>query len=611
MINNKKIIVAILISSCALFVGCELGVKQDKVNYEKIEKNEKITVQTYKIISKNRSDNIFLSGATQPLDKIMVSPKISGKIVGIYAREGEKVKTGQILIQLEQDRVLLVSYNNAQSSLTNTIASANQDISATELAVSSAEINLENIKINAKENINNSKLAIESARILVDSAEKSLINIKNTNKQTIQNASDNTKTTIQSNLTIIKTALTAVGDIIGESPGDESANNDYKNVLGATKSQSLTDTKDLFFLAKSDYEIVDINYNNLSNNYSLQEIDNLIGEAGNSLDSIRETLVETKTLLDHTITMSGFTSSDLNVLKISIDANLTSIQAAISSLQANQQAIISVKLAGVSSSDAAQSAYEIAQNVLDIKRQSLILTESQSKSRIDAAQKQLELAQANLESVKKRADQQIIAAQGQLDYTQAQLNNTAIFAPISGTVNQIFIDSGEMAAAGKSMISIVNTTGIKIELFLTEFDIGKIVLEQKAKVSFAAYPNDEFVGNVYYVGSVADSVSKKFPIKIQIGNEDRKIKAGMVAQVDIVTGEDEDILIIPKSAVFVKDGVEKVYTVENFIIKIKNIKTEDIDDNEARVIEGLIEGEEIVIRGNYELKEGDKVDVEI
>ncbi|MCK5062238.1 efflux RND transporter periplasmic adaptor subunit [Candidatus Parcubacteria bacterium] len=612
LIINKaiKIIGAILIINLIIFGYIFLaGKNEPAVNFESADENI-IAVQTYKLSPKTISSDISLSGTAQPMDEVIVSPKVSGKVVGIYAREGEEVGTNQILIQLEQDSALLVSYNNAQSSITNTIASANQDISAAELTVAATKINLENIKINAAENTNNSKLTIESAQISMNSAKKSLINIKNTNEQTIQNAYDNIKTTMQSNLTAIKTALTAVGNIIGESPGDPSANNDYKNVLGAKKSQTLTNTKNLFFQAKNDYETSDINYNNLSNNYFLLEIDDLIDEVGNSLNSTRETLVKTKILLDNTITTSDFTSVDLNALKTSIDANLASIQSAISSLQANQQTIINAKLADVSSSDTAQSAYETAQSALDIKQQALILAESQSKSQIDAVQKQLELTQINLEGVKKRADQQIAAAQGQLDYTQAQLNNTTIPAPISGIVNQIFIDSGEMAAAGNPVASIVNTSGIKIELSLTEFDIGKVAFGQETKISCAAYPDEEFVGNVYYISSVADSISKKFPIKIQLDNKDEKIKAGMIASLEIITKKQEYILAIPKSAIFIKDGLEKVYTIgcDNKII-IKTIKTEIVNNNEVKIVEGLSENDIIVIEGNYELKNGDIISV--
>lgn len=615
LITNKKtrkMIIGITLIISLIISGYVLLSNKNKsaVNSEAADENI-ITVQTYKVVTKTISNDISLSGATQPLDEVIVSPKISGKVVGIYAREGEEIKTNQTLIQLEQDSVLLVSYNNAQSSLINTIASANQDISAAELDVLTAETNLSNTKINTKENIRNAELVVAETKIAVESAEKSLDNIKDTNEQIIQNAYDNIRITMQSNLSTINIALIAIGDIIGESPGNVSANSNYQNVLGAINAQSLNNTKNLFLETKNSYEAIENSHDSLTVNSSFSEIDSVVRATNSSLYLMEQTLNQANILLDNTITCSGFTATDLSALKTSINTNLTGINTAISALQTKEQIIINAKLADTASGDIAQSNYDTAKSGLEIAEQALVLAQSQSKAQIDATQKQLESTQASLESVKKRANQQITAAQGQSDSVQAQLGNTTIFAPISGTVNQIFIDSGEMAMAGGPVASIVNTSGIKIELSLTEFDIGQVSVGQDVKIALAAYPNDEFIGQIYYVSLMADATSKKFPIKIQLDNKDGKIKAGMVADVKIVTAKQKNVLVIPMSAVFIEDGIEKVYTVENYIVQIKNIKTENIDDNEVKIVEGLIEGEEIIVRGNYELKEGDKVNIKI
>jgi len=125
----------------------------------------------------------------------------------------------------------------------------------------------------------------------------------------------------------------------------------------------------------------------------------------------------------------------------------------------------------------------------------------------------------------------------------------------------------------------------------------------------AAYPKEKFIGKVYYVGSVADPISKKFPVKIQLENNDGKIKTGMIANVKIITKEQKNVLVIPKSAVFKEENVEKVYIVENSRVKIRNVKTEIIDENRLKVLKGLSAGEEIIVNGNYDLKEGDLVTI--
>ena len=613
LIKNKvsrRTIIGVLLLLGLVVSIYSLLASNNELSAETSERKQIISVETIKIVPQNISNGINLSGTTKPLDAVMVSPKMTGKIVSFNVKEGESVNAGQLIAQLEQDSTLLASYNNAQTALTNTIASTNQDISNSELAVTTAEMNLTNTRINAEENIRNAELAVDSAKVVLESSEKSLDNTQNSNEQSIQNSYDNIRTVMQSNLLTIKTALTAVGDIIGEDPGMSGANDDYEDVLGVRDMQSLSSTKGLFLQVKRSYENIKDNYYDLNSSSLYTEIDLMSNKMSTSLNIIKDTLNQTLIMLDNTVTKSGFTSNDLSALKTFVNGNLTSVNIAISTLQASQQAIVGAKLLDTSSSDGVITAYDSAKKNLERAGQGLMLAKTQAKTQVDAAEKQLESIKANLLSAKKRAALQVSSAQGQINSVGAQLGNTRITAPISGVLNQTLIETGEMAIAGKPIASIVNVKSIKIELAVTEFDIGRISNEQEVKISLSAYPEEEFLGSIYYVGLVADQISKKFPIKVQISNDDKKIKAGMVVQVQILSEEQKNALVIPKTAIFTEEGFEKVYVVdENQRIKILLVKTESINEEMAIIKDGLFENDIVVINGNYELKEGDVVDI--
>ncbi len=609
-ISRRTIIGVLLLLGLAISVYSLLAGGNESMIDAAGKGKQVVSVETIKVAPQNISSSISLSGITKPLNEVMVSPKMTGKIVSFFAKEGESVNAGQVIARLEQDSILLTSYNNAEVGLTNTIAAVNQDIGNVELAITTAEMNLTNTRINAEENVRNAELAVDSAKVTLESAEKFLDNTQNSSEQAIQNAYDNIKITMQGNLSIIKTALTAIGDIIGENPGTANANDDYEDVLGVKDTQSLNNTKGLFSQAKASYEDAKNNYYSLNALSLYNEIDSTAGEMSISLDLIKDALDQTLVLLDNTVTKSDFTSSDLSALKISINTNLTSVNTAISNLQSNQQAITSAKLSDTSSDDNAITAHGLAEKNLERAEQGLVLAKTQAKIQIDAVGKQLESTKANLESAKKRAKLQISSAQGQVNSVSAQLGNTAIVAPISGILNQTLIETGEIAVAGKPIASIVNVESIKIELAVTEFDIGQILDGQEASISLFAYPDEKFLGNIYYIGLVADQISKKFPVKIQISNEYKKIKAGMVAQVEILSKEQKGVLVIPKTAIFTKESIEKIYTVdENKRIKITTVNTEPVDEVLVLIKDGLTEGDIVVVNGNYELKEGDEVSI--
>lgn len=607
---SKQAMIGILLLVGLTTSACSLLVDNNKIESNVIDKKKRIiSVETIEIAPQNISNGISLSGTTKPLDEVMVSPKMTGKIISFSVKEGESVNAGQIIARLEQDSVLLASYNNAQTALTNTIATVNQDISNVDLAVTTAEINLTNTKINTKENIRNAELGIDLANVALESAEELLNNTQNSSEQSIQNAYVNIKTTMQSNLSSIKTALTAVGDIIGEDPGTANANDDYEDVLGGKDLQSLSNTKSLFLQIKKNYADVENNYYNLNALSLYNNIDSVASEMNISLILTKDTLNQTLIMLDNTITKSDFSSGDLSALKISVNTNLTSVNTAISSLQSNQQTIAGAKLSDTNSGDSMATAYDLARKNLEKAKQGLVLTETQAKTQVDAVEKQLESTKANLESAKKRAKLQISSAEGQVNSISAQLKNTVIIAPISGILNQTLIETGEIAIAGRPIAGIVNVESIKIELAVTEFDIVRILNEQEVNILLSAYPEEKFLGNIYYVGLVADQINKKFPIKIQVSNEDNRIKAGMMAQVKILFGEQKDVLIIPKTAIFMEENIEKVYIVDkNKRIKILSIKTE-LSEELTLIKDGLVEGDIVVINGNYELKDGDEVNI--
>lgn len=204
---------------------------------------------------------------------------------------------------------------------------------------------------------------------------------------------------------------------------------------------------------------------------------------------------------------------------------------------------------------------------------------------------------------------QVKIARGQIAYIQSQLDKYLIKAPAGGFISRINLDKGDLATIATPIAVISDSRKIKIEATLTEFDIGKVSIGQKAEINLAAYPGEKFIGEVYYVGSAADSMSKKFPVKIQLANKDGKIKAGMVADIKIITARQENVLVIPRAAIFIEDEVEKIYTVgSNSRIKIVTVKTESLD-GKLKVTEGLAENDEVVINGNYELANGEKVTV--
>ena len=521
------------------------------------ELNEKtVTVETKKVSLETITQGISASGVTEPLNKVKVSPKITAKVVAVYFKEGDWVEAGKTMIQLEKDQTLLTAYDNALTNLINTRAAAKQDIQAAEVAVESAKVAL----ANAKKALENTQLSSEQA---IDDAYVNALNIAR-NAVLVGTSAIVTATELQYKYFTLG-GQTAARIAEKKSKAVELLLGEPNTALWAPQFIISLDGG-----VKKEVEEATLNF-------SRKKVDQILEDIIPALQAVKDLLAEVRAGLNEK-------HMALDSEKSAVDNARSAVESSLEALFTAKQGILDAKLRKTTSIDTAQSSYE-------------------------SAKKQLEAAQANLLSVKKRAELQIAAAQAQLDSIKAQLDNTVIKAPISGIVSQKYIEVGEMAIAGNPVAEIVDTREIEIKVALTEFDIGKVFVGQQAEVILPAYPNKKFIGKVYYVSPVADPVSKKFPVKIRLKNPNGEIKAGMVAEVKIITKRQKNVLVIPKSAVFKEGEIEKVYVVENSRVKIKNVKTEPIDENRLKVLEGLSEGEEIIVNGNYDLKEGQLVTV--
>jgi multidrug efflux pump subunit AcrA (membrane-fusion protein) len=106
-----------------------------------------------------------------------------------------------------------------------------------------------------------------------------------------------------------------------------------------------------------------------------------------------------------------------------------------------------------------------------------------------------------------------------------------------------------------------------------------------------------------------DQISKTLEVKIEILQPEVDIPIGVFARGDILVKTNQDVLIIPSSALTRKKAGIYVYVIEEGIARQKEVVLGIIQDERIEILKGLSEKEEIVVLGNQELQDGLKVDV--
>ena len=178
-----------------------------------------------------------------------------------------------------------------------------------------------------------------------------------------------------------------------------------------------------------------------------------------------------------------------------------------------------------------------------------------------------------------------------------------LHSPYKGTVIEKHITLGEMTDPEKPLFTIANLDILWIILDIYEKDLARIALGQEVELYVSAYPEDEFKGRITYISSVVEAATRTVKVRVEIDNSKRMLKPGMFAKAKIITGEPEEIFTVPLSAIQRLQDKEVV-----FVDKGKNlfeccpVKTGREFKATIEILEGVKEGERIVIEGAFYLK---------
>lgn len=268
----------------------------------------------------------------------------------------------------------------------------------------------------------------------------------------------------------------------------------------------------------------------------------------------------------------------------------------------------------------------------------------QSLSNLQNLEASLKSADANNQSAKanlKAAEQSVKAAEYTVKSSQASLKElktnlkrTTVISPMTGVVSMLNVEKGERVVgagmmAGTEMMRVANMNSMEVQVDVSENDIPRVTLNDDVEVEVDAYIDRKFKGKVTEIANSATSATgaatslnsdqvTNFVVKIRVDLESYQdlttnsnrfpLRPGMSASVEIFTNKKEEVLSIPIQAVTVreseeeneegdKDNLEVVFaTVASAdTVKMIAVKTGIQDDTYIELIEGLAEGDEIVV----------------
>ncbi len=147
-------------------------------------------------------------------------------------------------------------------------------------------------------------------------------------------------------------------------------------------------------------------------------------------------------------------------------------------------------------------------------------------------------------------------AQLQLEAARRTLGETVLVAPVDGTVTALNVHEGEMTVGGQPAVVLSDLTMLIVDISLDETDVAGVSVGQPVLVTLDAFAGAEITGTVTAIAPVANVQSGVvlYPVTVRLAPTDLPVRAGMTADVEIVTVSRENVLLVPLRAIQSGDG---------------------------------------------------------
>lgn len=210
--------------------------------------------------------------------------------------------------------------------------------------------------------------------------------------------------------------------------------------------------------------------------------------------------------------------------------------------------------------------------------------------------------------------QQQVVNQAQTALNSAWLSyqkaSSTVYAPITGTISGLALQEGSVitsnASTQNSNVSNTKIANVKtdatpvVSINLTEIDVPKITIGNKATITLDSYPDKTFTGKVVSidtVGSVSSGVTT-YPTVIKLDTDTTTILPNMSVSATIITATKRNVLQVPTSSIMGETGAFYVRVMKSGKVEEKSVETGVASDSQTEILSGISEGEEIVTSVN-------------
>jgi cobalt-zinc-cadmium efflux system membrane fusion protein len=178
-------------------------------------------------------------------------------------------------------------------------------------------------------------------------------------------------------------------------------------------------------------------------------------------------------------------------------------------------------------------------------------------------------------------------------------------APMDGVVLETNILPGGAVEPDKVLLTIIDLSEVDVVAQVYEGQVAAVKTGQSVRIRAIAYPNETFTGKVKTTAANLNRENGTLRVFVHTENPEAKLLPGMRTQLSFVVEESEAAVVVPREAVLGENGDFFVYRqimTAPFAYERTPVVLGLRDDRFIEIVEGVLPGDRVVTRGNYQLQ---------
>ncbi|MBX2825928.1 MAG: efflux RND transporter periplasmic adaptor subunit [Gammaproteobacteria bacterium] len=293
----------------------------------------------------------------------------------------------------------------------------------------------------------------------------------------------------------------------------------------------------------------------------------------------------------------------------------------VGELEASQGVLLTADIAGRIASINFEAGSSVEKGEL------LVVQEVSSElTQLEAAEADKSLAEANLKRVNRLFRQKLVSrseydtaqaafksASAQVESVEATLDKKNIIAPFAGRLGLRQVNLGQNITAGTPIVSLQAADPMLLNFSLPQQQVALLSAGLDVEIFVDALAEDIFKGKVTAINSEIDAATRSVNLQARFSNPDGKLLPGMFASVEVILPIQEDVLMIPVTAISYSSFGDSVFVVEEqesetdgepsqLVARQQFVQLGRSQGDFVSVTKGLEEGQRVVTAGVFKLR---------